>query len=247
MLNIESNLEQYMADIELYTSPVFKTVFWSLVTILLYMAAKAFYRRFSYLWLTPLAVTPLLLMIVVVLLKGDYAHYIKATHWLVAILGPVTVAFAVPIWQQRRIIVKNWFILTIGIIVGSFASMLSAWGLATLMQLDPTLRLSLMPRSISTPFAMEVSGDIGGIPDLTAIFVVLTGVMGAALGEVIVKYLPLRSSLARGALFGMGAHGAGVARAHQMGRQEGSIAGLVMVMVGIVNVLLAPILGWLLK
>jgi len=133
------------------------------------------------------------------------------------------------------------------IIVGSFASMLSAWGLATLMQLDPTLRLSLMPRSISTPFAMEVSGDIGGIPDLTAIFVVLTGVMGAALGEVIVKYLPLRSSLARGALFGMGAHGAGVARAHQMGRQEGSIAGLVMVMVGIVNVLLAPILGWLLK
>ena len=75
----------------------------------------------------------------------------------------------------------------------------------------------------------------------------LTGFLGAALGEVIVKYLPLRSSIARGALFGMGAHGAGVARAHQMGREEGSIAGLVMVMVGIVNVLLAPILGWLLK
>lgn len=242
-----SNIEQYMSDIELYTSPVFRTIFWSLVTILLYMAAKAVYRRFSYWWLTPLAVTPLLLMIVVVVLNGDYAHYISATHWLVAVLGPVTVAFAVPIWQQRRIIARNWVILSVGILIGSFASMLSAWGLASLLQLDPTLRLSLMPRSISTPFAMTVSGDIGGIPDLTAIFVVLTGVLGAALGEVIIKYLPLRSSLARGALFGMGAHGAGVARAHQMGREEGSIAGLVMVMVGIVNVLLAPVLGWLLK
>lgn len=241
------NIEQYMSDIELYTSPVFRTIFWSLVTILLYMAAKAVYRRFSYWWLTPLAVTPLLLMIVVVVLNGDYAHYISATHWLVAVLGPVTVAFAVPIWQQRRIIARNWVILSVGILIGSFASMLSAWGLASLLQLDPTLRLSLMPRSISTPFAMTVSGDIGGIPDLTAIFVVLTGVLGAALGEVIIKYLPLRSSLARGALFGMGAHGAGVARAHQMGREEGSIAGLVMVMVGIVNVLLAPVLGWLLK
>lgn len=242
-----SNVEHYISDIEYYTNPVFRTVFWSFVTILLYMAAKAFYRRFSYWWLTPLAITPLLLMIVVVLFKSDYSHYISATHWLVAVLGPVTVAFAVPIWQQRRIIARNWFILAIGIVVGSFASMFSAWGLASLLQLDPALRLSLMPRSISTPFAMTVSGDIGGIPDLTAIFVVLTGVLGAALGEVVIKYLPLRSSLARGALFGMGAHGAGVARAHQMGREEGSIAGLVMVMVGIVNVLLAPILGWLLK
>lgn len=236
-----------MSNANFYTNPIVQTVFWSLVTILFYLVAKAFYRRFTYWWLTPLAVTPLLLMIVVVSLNGDYAHYISATHWLVAVLGPVTVAFAIPIWQQREIIAKNWFILTIGIVVGSVTSMLSAWGLATLLQLDDTLRLSLMPRSISTPFAMTVSGDIGGVPDLTAVFVVLTGVLGAALGEYIVKYMPLHSSLARGALLGMGAHGAGVAQAHKIGHEEGSIAGLVMVMVGIVNVLLAPILGWLLR
>ncbi|EJF89388.1 LrgB family protein [Bartonella tamiae] len=234
-----------MDKTDFFTNPIVQTVFWSATTIGLYLVAKFFYKRFPYWWLTPLAVTPLLVMIVVISFQGDYAHYIGATQWLLAILGPVTVAFAIPIWQQRQTIRKHWPLLAIGIIVGSTASMLSAWGLATLLHLDDTMRLSLLPRSISTPFAMTVSDEIGGIPDLTAIFVVLTGVFGVALGEMIMKYMPLRSSLARGALLGMGAHGAGVARAHQIGQEEGSIAGLVMVMVGIVNVFIAPLIGWL--
>ncbi|AIJ54160.1 hypothetical protein C086_00316 [Brucella abortus F6/05-3] len=121
--------------------------------------------------------------------------------------------------------------------------MASAWGLAHLLGLNEAISLSLMPRSMSTPFSMTVSGDIGGRPDLTAIFVVLTGIFGAALGEIMLHWLPVRSALARGALFGMGAHGAGVARAHQIGSEEGSIAGLVMVLVGLVNVLAAPLIA----
>ena len=236
-----------MKSIDLFYNPLVQTVFWSLLTIGFYYAAKAFYRRFTFWWLTPLAVAPLLIMIFVVALKGDYAHYISSTHWLMAILGPVTVAFAIPIWQQREVIRKNWAILSIGVLVGSTTAMLTAYGLASILQLDEATRLSLMPRSMSTPFAMTVSGDIGGIPDLTAIFVVLTGVFGAALGEFVMKILPLRSKMARGALFGMGAHGAGVARANQIGVEEGSIAGLVMVLVGIVNVMLAPLLSILLR
>ncbi|UXN02339.1 LrgB family protein [Bartonella sp. HY406] len=235
-----------MSSVNFFYNPLVQTVFWSLLTVGLYYAAKAFYRRFTFWWLTPLAVTPLLVMVFVVMLKGDYAHYISSTHWLMAILGPVTVAFAIPIWQQREVIRKNWVILAIGVLAGSTTAMLTAYGLATMLQLDESMRLSLLPRSMSTPFAMTVSSDIGGIPDLTAIFVVLTGVFGAALGELVMKVLPLRSKIARGALFGMGAHGAGVARAHQIGVEEGSIAGLVMVLVGIVNVMLAPVLGYLL-
>src|SRR5690606_5346239 len=106
---------------------------------------------------------------------------------------------------------------------------------------------SLLPRSISTPFAMEVSGEIGGIPQLTAIFVVLTGVLGAALGDIVLAWLPLRSALARGALLGVGAHGAGTAKAHMIGREEGSIAGLVMVLVGLMNILVAPVLAQILR
>ena len=224
-------------------NPYVATLFWSAATILLYLAAKRVYRRFPFWWLTPLAATPLLLMALVVSLKEDYRGYFGATHWLVALLGPATVAFAIPIYQQRSVIRRYWPVLLVGVLVGSSASMFSAWGLAHLLGLNEAISLSLMPRSMSTPFAMTVSGDIGGAPDLTAIFVVLTGVFGAALGEIMLGWLPLRSTLARGALFGMGAHGAGVAKAHQIGSEEGSIAGLVMVLVGLINVLAAPLLA----
>ena len=92
-----------------------------------------------------------------------------------------------------------------------------------------------------------VSGDIGGLPDLTAVFVVATGILGAALGEILLARLPLRSTLARGALLGMGAHGAGTAKAYEIGAEEGSIAGLVMVLVGVFNVLLAPAVAYCLR
>ena len=125
--------------------------------------------------------------------------------------------------------------------------MITGWCLATFLGLDGALRLSLLPRSISTPFAMEVSGDIGGIPDLTAVFVVITGVLGAVLGEIMLARLPVASSLARGAALGMGAHGAGTAKAHEIGTEEGSVAGLIMVLVGLLNVLVAPAIALFLR
>jgi predicted murein hydrolase (TIGR00659 family) len=230
-----------------WNDPVVLTALWSTATIALYLLAKALYRRWPLWWMTPLVVTPLLLIVIALTLHTSYRDYIGATHWLVALLGPATVAFAIPIYDQRALIRRHWPVLIIGVVVGSGVAMISAWGLASLLGLSDSLRLSLMPRSMSTPFAMTVSGDIGGIPDLTAVFVVFTGVFGAALGEAMLYWLPLRSRLARGALFGIGAHGAGVAKAHQIGREEGSIAGLVMVMVGLLNVLAAPLLAHLLK
>lgn len=228
------------------SNPYVAMLFWSAATILLYLAAKRVYRRFPMWWLTPLAVTPLLLMALLIGMNENYRSYFGATHWLVALLGPATVAFAIPIYQQRATIRRYWPVLLVGVVMGSSSAMLSAWGLAHLLGLNDAISLSLMPRSMSTPFAMTVSGDIGGTPDLTAIFVVITGVFGAALGELMLNWLPIRSALARGALFGMGAHGAGVAKAHQIGSEEGSIAGLVMVLVGLVNVLAAPLIAQLL-
>lgn len=223
------------------------TLGWSTITILIYLAAKSFHRLLPRWWTAPLAVTPAVLIALVLLAHEDYSDYIRGTHWLVLLLGPATVAFAVPIFEQRALIRRHWPALLLGMVAGSAAAMLSAWGLATLLGVGGELRLSLLPRSISTPFAMTVSGDIGGVPDLTAVFVVFTGVLGAALGEGMLRWLPLRSSLARGALFGMGAHGAGVAKASQVGREEGAVAGLVMVLVGVMNVLMAPVLALLLR
>ena len=220
-----------------WSNPLVATPVWSAATIAIYFGARRLYRQLGYWWLSPLLITPALLILAAGLLRVSYGNYLLGTHWLMALLGPTTVAFAVPIYEQRMLIRRYWPVLLIGVLAGSIIAIVSGWMLANAFHFDAALRESLLPRSMTTPFAMEVSGTIGGIPEMTAVFVAITGVAGAALGDIVVACLPLRSALARGALFGMGAHGAGVARAREVGTEEGAVAGLIMVMVGILNVL----------
>ncbi|GGB33709.1 murein hydrolase effector protein LrgB [Tistrella bauzanensis] len=218
-------------------------LFWPAATIGFYIGARALNRLHPAWYTSPLLVTPALLIGLATLLRAGYGDYSRGSHWLTLMIGPATVAFALPIYERRAVIRRHWPVLALGVAIGSSIAMASAWVMADLLGLSDQLARSLMPRSVTMPFAMAVSDDIGGLPDLTAVFVILTGVCGAAIGEVMLNWLPLRSALARGALFGMGAHGAGVAKAHQLGTEEGSIAGLVMVLAGLFNVLMAPVLA----
>jgi putative effector of murein hydrolase len=221
-------------------------MFWLAFTLLAYLFSRWIYRRTGRYLLSPLILVPALLLALAIPLHTAYAEYASNTHWLMLVLGPVTVAFAVPIWQQRRLLVRHWSALLLGMLAGSAASIATSFGLARALALDTSVTMSLVPRSITTPFAMPLAQDLGGVPELTAVFVMFTGVFGAMLGGVLLKWLPLRSALARGALFWVGAHGAGVSRAHEVGGEEGSVAGLVMVLTGLLNLFAAPLLASLL-
>ncbi|MGC5702478.1 LrgB family protein [Pseudomonas sp. NFXW11] len=218
-------------------------MFWLALTLGAYLFSRWIYRRSGRYLLSPLILVPALLLAVAVPLHTAYAEYAANTHWLMGVLGPVTVAFAIPIWQQRHLLMRHWSALLLGMLAGSAASIGSSFGLAKALALDSSVTLSLLPRSITTPFAMPLAHDLGGVPELTAIFVMFTGVFGAVLGGLLLRWLPLRSALARGALFGVGAHGAGVSRAHEVGGEEGSVAGLVMVLTGLLNLFAAPLLA----
>ncbi len=191
----------------------------------------------------PLTFAPLILASLVFLLHVNYQDYLSGTRWLVQLIGPATVAFAIPIYEQHVLIRQHWPILLIGVIVGSVTALLSSWLLASLLGLDGQIRLSLLPRSISTPFALEASRSIGGTPELTALFVIITGILGAIIGDILLKHLSCHSSLARGTLFGAGAHSAGTAQAHKIGNIEGAIASLVMILSGLFNILLLPFIS----
>lgn len=195
----------------------------------------------------PLILTPVIVGGLILLLHVSYQDYVQGTKWLVQLIGPVTVSFAIPIYEKRALIRHHWRVLLIGVIAGSFTAILSSWSLAILVGLDEKIQLSLLPRSISTPFALEVSHSIGGLPELTAIFVIITGILGAIMGESIINRLSFHSTLARGALLGAGAHAAGTAQAHKIGHAEGAIASLVMILAGLLNVLLLPLVIHLLK
>ena len=215
------------------------------LTVALYFASKALYARFRSPWLTPLLAVPVVLAVIVVVARIPYPVYFQDTRWLMWLLGPATVAFAVPIYEYRDLLRKHWISLTVGVTVGIVVAVGGSLALSKLLHLSPELQRSLMTRSVSTPFALAVSDKIHAPKDLTALFVIATGVCGMLFGELVLALVPLRTRLARGALFGAAAHGVGTAKARELGSEEGVVASLTMMIAGVVMVLLAPLFGML--
>lgn len=217
-----------------------------LVTVAVYLGAKRLYARLGWWWCAPLVLAPLLLILVLVVARIPYATYFADTRWLLWLLGPATVAFGVPIHENRDLIRRHALSLAAGVASGVILGLATSWGLARLFHLDRELSRSLLTRSVSTPFALAATARLGGTADLAALFVVITGVCGMVLGEAVLALLPLRSRLARGALFGAAAHAAGSAKAREIGSEEGAVASLTMILAGVTLVLLAPLLArWL--
>jgi predicted murein hydrolase (TIGR00659 family) len=215
------------------------------LTVVLYFTSKALYARFRSPWLTPLLAVPAVLALIVVVARIPYAVYFQDTCWLMWLLGPATVAFAVPIYEYRDLLKRHWISLTVGVTVGIVVAVGGSLALCKLLHLSPELERSLLTRSVSTPFALAVSDKIHAPKDLTALFVIATGVCGMLFGELVLALVPLRTRLARGALFGAAAHGVGTAKARELGSEEGVVASLTMMIAGVVMVLLAPLFGML--
>ena len=229
-------------------------LFWIGMTLACYAAAFRLHRRHPRWWTAPLLVTWLLCMGLLLASHTSYPDYFRSARWLVFLLGPATIAFALPVHGNRALIRRHWRMIGAGVVVGSVVSLGSGWTMAWLLHLSPEVKASLLPRSITTPFALAVSRDLGGIPELTASLTAATGLFGAAVGEGLLQWLPMRagfkavlgvaagaSAFTSGAMLGMGAHGAGVARARQLGDEEAAIAGVTMIFAGLANVLGATV------
>ena len=213
------------------------------LTLLFYYASKWLYGKKRILPLMPLLLAPTLLVAVVMLFHIPYRDYMAESHWLLWLLGPATVAFAVPVYENRQLMPRHWLSLSVGVVAPVVMAVGSTVLLARWLNLSELLQRSMAMRSITTPFAVEATRSVGGNADLTALFVVLTGVIGMAVGESVLTVLAIRSRLGKGAGFGASAHGAGTARAYQMGNEEGVVSSMVMMIAGMATVLLAPLLG----
>jgi putative effector of murein hydrolase len=221
------------------------SLFWAalslVLTLVFYYLFKIHYRRTKKFWATPLLAAPVVVIAAVAGLGiplPDYFHY---THWLVALLGPATIAFALPIYRQRQMIARYPLTIVAGVTTGLLLGLGSNWAFATLLHMPSVLERSLLPRSVSTPFAIQVSARFGGMPDITAMLVVLTGVIGMLVCDPLYRLARIRTAHARGAGLGSSAHGAGTAKAHELGSEEGVISSLTMIFTGIAMVLLSPL------
>ena len=211
------------------------------ITLVLYFANKRLYRRFRKLPLMPLVLTPVLLVLLLVFGHISYQNYMGEAHWLLWLLGPATIAFAVPVYDNLTIIKRHWMSLSAGVITATVVAVTSSVWLARLFTLPDEIQRSLAVRSITTPFALAAAKPIGGQPDLVALFVVITGVFGMAVGDALFMRLAIRAGMAKGAGFGAASHGAGTARSYELGPQAGVVASLVMMLSGVVMVLAAPL------
>lgn len=215
-----------------------------LATLGLFYGNQAVYRRHPRVWLTPAILTSLLLIALVEATSSSYPLYFQDTRWLVWLLGPATVAFALPIYNNRRIVRRYWMAL----LAGSVASIVVSVGVTLLaaraLGLDQAITRSLLSRSVSTPFALEATAHLGGTAQLTGLFVVITGLFGIVLGEMILTLIPLRTRLAKGAPLGSAAHGFGMSIARGLGPEEGAVASLTMIFSGVLMVLAAPVIAW---
>lgn len=211
------------------------------VTLALYFANKRLYRRFHRLPLMPLVFTPILLVLILVFGHISYQNYMGEAHWLLWLLGPATIAFAVPVYDNLAVIKRHWMSLTAGVTTAVVVAVTSSVWLARLFTLPDEIQRSLAVRSVTTPFALAAAKPIGGQPELVALFVVITGVFGMAVGDALFMRLAIREGMAKGAGFGAASHGAGTARSYELGPQEGVVASLVMMLSGVVMVLAAPL------
>ncbi|OTG76690.1 hypothetical protein B9T26_02480 [Acinetobacter sp. ANC 4169] len=210
------------------------------LTIVGYILAKRLYRKFPYMLLSPALFVPFLLIIFMVIFHISYDTYMQESHWIVWMLGPATVAFAIPIFEYRQVIKEHAISIGLGIVIGMLAGVVSAFYLAKLFQFDQETSYSLMARSISTPFAMELTSHIGGSVELVILFTMITGIAGGVLADVVLLSLKLNSRFAQGAALGNSAHGFGTSKAFMRHKEEGVVACLSMVLAGVFMVLFGP-------
>ena len=170
-------------------------------------------------------------------LNVPYETYFSGAGFIHFLLGPATVALAVPLYEQRRNLANHapiWFQI-------AFANP-NPRPIITLSTTTETI-LSMVPKSVTTPIAMGISENIGGMPDLTAALVVITGILGSIIGRPFFNILKIRSEPVVGVSLGIAAHGMGTGAAFQISNRAGAFGGLGMGLCGIISAFLAPLLA----
>lgn len=208
-------------------------------TIIVFYSSKKFYATHKKIWLSPLLTCPIIIIILLFIFNVDYAQYNGGAEWLSKLLGPATVAFAVPMYKNYAILKKNAVAILTSLVTGSIVAIVSSFLFALFAGLNKEMINSLVPKSITTPIAMDISTMIGGEPTMTAVFVIVTGLTGSVVGPIVIHYMHFKQAASKGLLLGMGAHGAGTSKAFEFGEKEGTFSSLAMVVAALVSIILS--------
>lgn len=231
------NLDWYAAWQALIHHPLFGVG----ITLGAYQLALSAYEKTRWVFLQPVLLSMLLVIAVLLACGLSYAEYRKSAEVLTILLGPATVALAVPLFlnlRRIRLLLRPILLtLLLGGVVATGLGVLLAWWFGA----EPQMLMSMAPKSVTSPIAMLVADQIGGIAALAAVFVLITGVLGAILGPPLLSLLGVRNHAAQGLALGLTAHAVGTAQALQVSEECGAFAALGMSLMGVMTAVLLPL------
>jgi predicted murein hydrolase (TIGR00659 family) len=213
------------------------------LTLLAYQAAYWLYARSGMNPLAnPVAIAVAIIVALLTLTGTPYATYFEGAQFVHFLLGPATVALAVPLYAQLPRLKQMLGPALVALVAGSVTAIVSAMAIGWVLGGSRETLLSLAPKSVTTPIAMGIAEKIGGLPSLTAVLVVTTGILGAVMARGLFTVLGCGDHAIRGFAVGVAAHGIGTARAFQVSETAGAFAALAMGLNGLATALLLPLI-----
>lgn len=214
---------------------------YSLLTIAAFWVALQINKRLQSVVFNSFILTVLILIGALLLAKIPYDDYMTGNAPLNNLLGLSVVALALPLYEQLRQIAAYWKIILLITTVASLLSMLTGAGLALLFGASPEIVATVLPKSVTTPIAMAISQNIGGVPAVAAVGVVVAGLQGSVFGYLVLKKLNLKYSEAIGLSVGAVSHALGTVSCMEIEAKAGSYSSIALVLCGIISSILAPL------
>lgn len=216
------------------------------VSILGYEIGLFLKKKFNNGIFNPLLISILFVMAALVIFKVDFESYNNGAKYLSYLLTPATVCLAIPLYEQLDLLKNNFKAIIIGIFSGVSASLISVFLFALLFQFTHEQYVTLLPKSITTAIGMGISEELNGIVTITVAVIIVTGIIGNILAEVICKVFHIHEPIAKGIAIGTSSHAIGTAKAMEIGEIEGAMSGLAIAVAGLFTVIGASIFANLL-
>lgn len=216
------------------------TAFTILITIIAYLFSRKIFMKTQNPLVNPVLLSTTAVILILHYLGITFEQYKPGKEIMTFLLGPATVALALPLYLNRHILRKSFFPILVGIACGAIATLATAVLLAKFSGLDSMIVTSIAPKSITAPIAIEIALITGGNPAIAVAFVVFTGTLGSVIGAAVLSFCKINNPVARGLAMGVTAHGQGTATILQEGQTQGAMAGVAMGLSAIFVSLIAP-------
>lgn len=220
---------------DIFSSPMFGIV----LCIFTYKAALYVNQKLKTPLANPLVIAISFIIIILKVFNISLADFQQGGDIISMFLAPATVALALSIYRQIKVLKKYFLPIIAGCVVGCITSMSSVYFLCKLFKLDEKIIASMLSKSVTTPIAIEITNQLGGIAPITVAAVIVTGIMGAVLAPTLIKFFHIDNSIAAGVAIGASSHAVGTSKAIEIGEIEGAMSGVSIVVSGIITVILS--------